>query len=169
MSNRARGLLLAFLRTQSFADQITERGYQFVFQLPAKAAPMGQVSTDAVLDLARAANYPIQTVATIADDTSSGKITAQAADARFKSRGVNVAVEYFFPAGLTSATSIALKLLSVKPDLIFLAGALPDTVLLQKTIREQGYKGPFLGSGGGNIRRRSRPPRPSSASELRRF
>lgn len=137
--------------TQSFADQITERGYQYVFQLPAKAALMGQVSTDAVLDLAKAASYPIQTVATIADDTSSGKITAQAADARFKSRGVNVALEYFFPAGLTSATSIALRLLSVKPDLIFVAGALPDTVLLQKTIREQGYRGPFLGSGGGNV------------------
>lgn len=139
------------LLTQSFADQITERGYKYVFQLPAKAALMGQVSTDAVLDLAKTANYPIQTVATIADDTSSGKITAQAADARFKARGVNVALEYFYPAGLTSATSIALKLISAHPDLIFLAGALPDTVLLQKTLREQGYKGPFLGSGGGNV------------------
>jgi hypothetical protein len=29
------------LLTQSFTDQITERGYQFVFQLPAKAALMG--------------------------------------------------------------------------------------------------------------------------------
>lgn len=139
------------LLTQSFADQITERGYQYVFQLPAKAGLMGQVSTDALLELAKAANYPIRTVATIADDTSSGKISAQAADGRFKSRGVNVALEYFYPAGLTSATSIALKVISVHPDLIFLTGSLPDTVLLQKTFREQGYRGPFLGSGGGYV------------------
>ncbi len=139
------------LLTQSFADQITERGYQYVFQLPAKAGLMGQQSTDAVLELAKTANYPIRTVATIADDTSSGKISAQAADARFKSRGVNVALEYFYPAGLTSATSIALKVTSVHPDLIYLTGSLPDTVLLQKTFREQGYRGPFLGSGGGYV------------------
>jgi branched-chain amino acid transport system substrate-binding protein len=41
VTERARVPLL----TQSFADQITERGDQFVFQLPAKAALMGQVST----------------------------------------------------------------------------------------------------------------------------
>jgi branched-chain amino acid transport system substrate-binding protein len=137
--------------TQSFADPITERGYRYIFQLPAKAALMGQMSTDAVLELAKTAGYPIRTVATLADDTGSGKITAQAADARFKKAGVNVALEYFFPPGLTSGTSIALRLLAVKPDLIFLAAPLPDSVLLQKTLREQGFRGPFLGSGGGNV------------------
>lgn len=139
------------LLTQSFADPITERGYEYVFQFPAKAALMGQVSTDSLLDLAKAANYPIKTVAVLADDTGSGKITAQAAAARFKNHGVNVGVEYYFPPGLTSGTTIALRLLSVKPDVIFLAGSLPDTVLLQKTVREQGYRGPFLGSGGGYV------------------
>jgi branched-chain amino acid transport system substrate-binding protein len=139
------------LLTQSFADQITERDYQYVFQLPAKQAPMSQQATDAVLELAKAANYPIRTIATIADDTSSGKIGAQASDARFKARGVSVGAEYFYPAGLTSATSIVLKVLSVKPDLIFTTGGLPDVALLQKTFYEQGYRGPYLGGGGGFV------------------
>jgi branched-chain amino acid transport system substrate-binding protein len=52
-----------------------------------------------------------------------------------------VANERFNPAD-TSVTGQALKLMSVKPDAVFIAGSGTPAALPQKTLRERGYKGP---------------------------
>ncbi|ENO89329.1 ABC transporter substrate-binding protein [Thauera linaloolentis] len=52
-----------------------------------------------------------------------------------------VANERFNPAD-TSVTGQALKLMSAKPDAVFIAGSGTPAALPQKTLRERGYKGP---------------------------
>jgi len=53
-----------------------------------------------------------------------------------------VANERFNPAD-TSVTGQALKLMSVKPDAVFIAGSGTPAALPQKSLRERGYKGPI--------------------------
>ncbi|MCK6407849.1 ABC transporter substrate-binding protein [Thauera sp.] len=60
-----------------------------------------------------------------------------------EAKGIEVvASERFNPAD-TSVTGQALKLMSVKPDAVFIAGSGTPSALPQKTLRERGYKGPI--------------------------
>lgn len=137
--------------TESFADDITARGYQYIFKLPAHAQLMGQQGVDQLLLLAEQSGYAIDTAAIISDNTSSGAVSAEAASKQFKSQGVDVPVLELFSPGLTEGGSLALKVMAADPDVIYLNGALGDAALLQAAIREQGYTGPFLGAGSGFV------------------
>ena len=137
--------------TESFADDITARNYQYIFKIPASAKLMGSDAVDTVLELAKAANYNVTTAAVVADNTSAATVSANAAAERLKSLGVKVPVKEIFTPGLTEGSSLAIKVLASKPQLIFLQGALSDMALLQKAFNEQGYKGPLLGAGSGFV------------------
>lgn len=137
--------------TESFADDIVQRGYQYIFKIPAQAAAMGEEAVVQTLALAKAQGYAIDTAAVVADNTSAATVSAEAAAAQLNKRGIEVPVKEFFTPGLTEGTSLAIKVLASEPDLIFLQGALSDMALLQRAFREQGYTGPLLGAGSGFV------------------
>jgi branched-chain amino acid transport system substrate-binding protein len=139
------------LLTESFADELVQRGYKYTFKLPASAELMGSQGVTAVLDLASQAHYAIKSAAMIADNTSSAEISAQSAATVLKSKGISVPVSDYFTPGLTSGQSIAIKVMATHPQLIYLNCDLSDTALIQQALHEQGYHGPFFGSGGGFV------------------
>ncbi|HET7627993.1 MAG TPA: ABC transporter substrate-binding protein [Bacillales bacterium] len=139
------------LLSQSFTDEITARGYKYVFQFPAKASKMGELSVDYLLKAAKENNYEIKTMAVLSDNQSSNKTVGQTTAKKFRENGVNVPVEEYYKPGLTDATAISTKILNADPDLIYAAGALSDLSLIMKTLRGMGYKGTFLGSGAGYV------------------
>lgn len=137
--------------TDSFADKIVERGYQYIFKLPANADLMGTKPVDSVLALAEEAGYAIDRTAVVADNTSAARVSAEAAAKKLESEGVDVTTQEIFTPGLTEGTSLALKVLQQDPQLIFVQGALPDMALLQSAFLQQGYTGPVLGAGSGFV------------------
>lgn len=137
--------------TESFADDIVDQGYQYIFKIPAAASLMGSMATEAILELAAKQGIDISTAAVVADNTSSAQVSAEAAKTRFEGLGVNVPVVEFFTPGLTTADSIAIKVLRSDPQVIFVQGALGDMAILQRGLRDQGYAGPFLGAGSGYV------------------
>ncbi|TAH45123.1 MAG: ABC transporter substrate-binding protein [Betaproteobacteria bacterium] len=56
-------------------------------------------------------------------------------------RGIEVAANERFNPADTSVTGQVLKLISVKPDAVFIAGSGTPAALPQKALRERGYKG----------------------------
>ena len=60
-----------------------------------------------------------------------------------EAKGIEVAASERFNPADTSVTGQALKLMSVKPDAVFIAGSGTPAALPQKTLRERGYKGPI--------------------------
>ncbi|ATE61576.1 ABC transporter substrate-binding protein [Thauera sinica] len=56
-------------------------------------------------------------------------------------RGIEIAANERFNPADTSVTGQALKLISVKPDAVFIAGSGTPAALPQKALRERGYKG----------------------------
>jgi len=137
--------------TESFADDITARGYKYIFKIPASAELMGEEAVAKVLELAEAVGYEITTAAVVADNTSAATVSANAAADRLVARGVDVPVREFFTPGLTEGNSLAIKVLATDPQLIFVQGALSDMALLQNAFKEQGYEGPVLGAGSGFV------------------
>lgn len=137
--------------TESFADDIVDQGYEYIFKLPASAALMGEMATEAVLELGAEQGIDISTAAVVADNTSAAQVSAEAARARFEGLGVDVPVTEFFAPGLTTAESLAIKVLASEPQVIFVQGALGDMAILQRAFRDQGYSGPVLGAGSGFV------------------
>ena len=137
--------------TESFADEIVERDYRYIFKIPAQAALMGEQAVDSVLELAQSQDYAVSTAAVVADNTSAATVSAEAAAAKLNEAGIEVPVKEFFTPGLTEGTSLSLRVLASDPQLIFLQGALSDMALLQQAFREQGYTGPLLGAGSGFV------------------
>jgi branched-chain amino acid transport system substrate-binding protein len=137
--------------TESFADEITSRNYQYIFKLPAPAELMGSEAVDSVLELAKQSDYKIDRAAVVADNTSAATVSANAAADRLSSLGVDVKVKESFTPGLTEGNSLAIKVLASDPQLIFVQGALSDMALLQKAFKQQGYTGPLLGAGSGFV------------------
>ena len=60
-----------------------------------------------------------------------------------EAKGIEIAASERFNPADTSVTGQALKLMSVKPDAVFIAGSGTPSALPQKTLRERGYKGPI--------------------------
>ena len=58
-------------------------------------------------------------------------------------QGIEIAANERFNPADTSVTGQALKLMSAKPDAIFIAGSGTPAALPQKALRERGYKGPI--------------------------
>ena len=137
--------------TESFADDIVSRNYQYIFKIPAPGTEMGTSIVDSVLELANAAGYDISTAAIVADNTSSAVVSGDAAADRLISAGVAVPVREYFTPGLTEANSIVIKVLATDPQLIFVQSAGADLALLQRAFTEQGYKGPIIGAGSGLV------------------
>lgn len=135
------------LLTESFADDLTSQGYTYTFKIPAQASLMGTQGVDVVLDLAKANDYKINTVAVVAENTSSGQVSAKAAAKRLRDLGISVPTEEYFAPGLTDANSLAIKVLADDPQFMFVQAGLADMKILQAAIAAQGYTGPILGSG----------------------
>lgn len=139
------------LLSQSFTDEITARGYKYVFQFPAKASVMGDVSVKYLTELAAKANYTLDNIAIVSDNQSSNKTVGQTTAKKFKENGVKVSIEEYYQPGITDATSISTKIVDAKPNLVFVAGAITDLSLIMKTLRGMGYTGVFLGTGAGYV------------------
>ncbi|MFD1037387.1 ABC transporter substrate-binding protein [Virgibacillus byunsanensis] len=137
--------------SQSFTDEITDRGYEYVFQFPEKASVMGELAVDALMDLSQTHNQEIKTVAIVADNQSSNKTVGQATAKQFKELGVDVPVEEYYQPGITDATSMSTKILNPDPDLVYVGGAIADVSMIMKTLRGMGYEGTFLGNGGAYV------------------
>lgn len=137
--------------SESFSEEITARGYEYIFKIPADANVMGTSAVDQVLALAEQSGYDISTVAVAVDNTSAARVSGEAAAEYMEELGLEVSALEVFPPDLTDASSLALTVLAGDPQLIFVQGALPDMALLQGEFREQGYEGPVLGAGSGFV------------------
>ncbi|HEX6195682.1 MAG TPA: ABC transporter substrate-binding protein [Jiangellaceae bacterium] len=135
------------LVTESFADDIVEQGYQFIFKIPAPASVMGEQGVNVVLQLAEDNGYEITTAAVVAENTSSAQVSAEAAVQRLENAGVQVANEEYFEPGLTDANSLAITVLSGDPQFLFAQAGLADMQVLQEALASHGYTGPILGAG----------------------
>lgn len=127
--------------TLSYADQITDRGFNYVVQTVPIASEMALNAMPTVLDMAQATSGKRPTkVAIISDSTAASQAFVKPLrEGGFEKLGVKVVVDEIFTPPLTDATTMIQKLRATKPDfLLFYSTGFPDAKLVLNKMNEFG-------------------------------
>jgi branched-chain amino acid transport system substrate-binding protein len=127
--------------TLSYADQITARGFRYIFQTSPTGDEQARQALPTIVKLAQTATGRApKNVAIIMDNTAASvsfaKPMREGGLAKF---GMNIVVDETFTPPLSDATALVQKVRSARPDLLFLLPtALPDDKLLVEKLNEFG-------------------------------
>jgi len=131
---------LPFL-TLSYADQITARGFKYVFQTSPTGGVQAQSALPALLDLATlATGQPVKTVGIIMDNTAAPvSFTKPLREGGLEKLGLKLVVDETFTPPLSDATPLVQKVRSTRPELLLLLPtSVPDAKLLLEKLTEMG-------------------------------
>lgn len=129
---------LPFL-TLSYSDQITSRGFKYVFQTSPTANQQAGDALPIILKLAtEATGKKPQSVGVVMDNTASPmSFTKGMREGGFAKEQLKVAVDEVYTPPLADATSVVQKLRNTRPDFTFmLTTNVPDTKLLLEKMSE---------------------------------
>ena len=140
--------------TLSYSDQITNRGYKYVFQTSPTASKQAEDALPVILALSKTAGAAQpKTVGIIMDNTASPvSFTKPMREGGFDKLGLKLVVDEVFTPPLADATSMVQKVRNARPDvLLVLTTNVPDTKLILEKLNEMGLgKGriPVITNGG---------------------
>jgi len=127
--------------TLSYSDQITNRGYKYVFQTSPTATKQAEDALPVILALSKAAGAAQpKTVGIIMDNTASpASFTKPMREGGFDKLGLKLVVDEVFTPPLADATSMVQKVRNARPDvLLMLTTNVPDTKLILEKLNEMG-------------------------------
>ena len=140
--------------TLSYSDQITNRGYKYVFQTSPVASKQSADALPVVMQIARQAGVAApKTIGVIMDNTASPmSFTKPMREGGFEALGLKLVVDETFTPPLSDATSLVQKVRNARPELLLvLTTNVPDTKLVLEKLNEMGLgKGriPVITNGG---------------------
>ena len=139
------------LLTMSFADQITGRGYQNIFQVVAKASVIGKAQFEYTAAIAQAAGTRIEKIAIMYEDTAYGTAQANGLRAGAKAANVEIVMDDAYPLGITDTTPLINKLRGSGAQAVFPVSYLNDSLLIIRTMRQQKLTIPAIGGAAGYV------------------
>ncbi|MBO0848832.1 MAG: ABC transporter substrate-binding protein [Pseudonocardia sp.] len=137
------------LLSQSFVDELTQKGYRYFFQLAPKSSSFGGETVKDVKGIYTRQNRQLRSLAVAGSDDASTKAQTAGTVAGAKAQGIAVAEQLNFPNGLGDASPVVSKLADAKADLIVLGGNVSDLSLIIKGLRARGVTTPIASEGGG--------------------
>jgi branched-chain amino acid transport system substrate-binding protein len=139
------------LLTTAFSDELTSKGYKFLFQLPAKASVVGQAQMQYAVDIAKSAGVDLKRAAVVYANNAYGQSQAKGLLDQANSMKLEVVLEESYAETITDAGPVAQKILASNPDAIFSVAYVTDGVLLMRALRAAGSTIPVIGGVGGYI------------------
>jgi len=126
--------------TLSYSDQITARGFRYIFQTSPPGSEQAKQALPTILKLAESAGRLPKTVAIVMDNTAASVSFAKPMrEGGLANAGVKILVDETYTPPLSDATALVQKVRSAKPDMLFmLPTALPDDKLLIEKLNEFG-------------------------------
>jgi len=140
--------------TLSYSDQITARGFKYVFQMSPSAGTQAKEAIPTIIKLAQEQTGRLPTTVGIIQDNTALAVsfTKQMREGGLQAAKLNLTVDETFTPPLSDASSLVQKLRSARPEfLVLLPSNVPDTKLLIEKMAEFGLgKGriPAISSGG---------------------
>jgi branched-chain amino acid transport system substrate-binding protein len=129
------------LLTLSYSDQLTARGFKYMFQTSPTGGTQATVATPTLIDLAeKATGKKPASVAIVMDNTAAPVSFAKPMrEGGLEKLGLKLVVDEIFTPPLADATSMIQKVRSARPDiLLLLATNIPDDKLLLEKLNEFG-------------------------------
>jgi branched-chain amino acid transport system substrate-binding protein len=127
--------------TLSYSDQITDRGFKYVFQTSPTGGTQAVNALPTIIELAQgAAGKRPQKVALIMDNTAAPVSFAKPMrEGGLQKAGLELVVDEMFTPPLSDATSLVQKVRSARPDFLFLLPtSVPDDKLCLEKLNEFG-------------------------------
>lgn len=121
--------------TLSISDQITARGFKYVFQTPLVASELADKAVPALVNMAQASGRHLKSVAIVTDNTSATTFFAKPMrEGGLKKLGLDVLVDETYTPPLADATQFVQRIRSSKADFVVF---LPSTVSDDKAFLER--------------------------------
>jgi len=137
--------------THSFADQITNRGYRYIFQVTPKATTFGEKQFQYAMDVATKAGTKLSKIAIFYEDTAYGVAQAEGIRKAAAKAGVQVVIDDGYPLGITDVAPLINKLRRSDAQVVFPISYFNDGLLIIRTMRQQRLTMPVIGGAAGYI------------------
>lgn len=137
--------------THSFADQITSRGYRYIFQVSPKATTFGEKQFQYAIDVAEKAGEKVEKVAVFYEDTAYGTAQAEGIRKAAKAAGIEIVIDDAYPLGITDVAPLINKLRRSDAQVVFPVSYFNDALLIIRTMRQQKIDLPVVGGAAGYI------------------
>ena len=133
--------------TGSVADEITRRGFKYVFRTLPDATGWSLAQID-IINYMRKKGHKIQNIAFLYEDTLWGQ--GQAKVWREKKGDLNIVGDLRYPHGTSDLSVTIAKLKAAKPDVVLACSYVSDAILMTKTMFELDFNcQAFLTAGAG--------------------
>jgi branched-chain amino acid transport system substrate-binding protein len=132
-----------FLVTTGSADDITEKGYDYIFRINPTASEYFD-PFETFLQKVRG----VKTMALLFENTAFGQSSSKDVEATAKRMGIDVVVKEGYQAGAIDFKPILSKVKGANPDIIYMVSYVMDASLLMKQAKELEIN-PKLFAGGG--------------------
>ena len=137
--------------TNSFADEITGRGFEHMFQVTAKASVLGKAQLDYCVAIAGAAGKKLERVAIMYEDTAYGTSQSGGLRSAAKAAGIQIVMDEAYPHGITDVTPLINKLRASKAQAVFPVSYLNDSLQIIRSMRQQKIDIPTIGGAAGYV------------------
>jgi branched-chain amino acid transport system substrate-binding protein len=125
--------------TLSYSDQITSRGFKYIFQMPPTGEKQAEAAVPALMEVAqKATGKRPRTTGIVSDNTASSVSFAKPMrEGGLKAMGIELLFDETFTPPLADATALIQKARSSRPEfLIMLGTSVPDDKLLLEKVSE---------------------------------
>jgi branched-chain amino acid transport system substrate-binding protein len=137
--------------TMSFADEITGRGLESVFQVVAKASVIGRAQVNYTLAIAEAGGSKIHKIALVYEDTAYGIAQSRGLRRAAKDANIEIVMDQSYPLGISDARPLIDKLRASGAQAVFPVSYLNDSLFIVRAMRQQGVTIPVIGGAAGYI------------------
>jgi branched-chain amino acid transport system substrate-binding protein len=137
--------------TSSFADQITNRGYKYTYELPATASAIATETAQVLPKILPSFGTSARKVAILYDATNpAGAGEVQPIAQELKSKGYQIVSEQGFAEGLTTALPLATKIKASGAQILVDGATDPsDALVINRALKAENVSLPILLPGGG--------------------
>jgi branched-chain amino acid transport system substrate-binding protein len=124
-------------------DEITDRGFKYVFRVCNKASFDVKEMVEAAELFKKETGKGPKTFALLYEGTDWGRSSATAAKKLYAAKGYKLLVDESYQPGVLDFTPQMLKIKAAKPDILVTAGYTPEHILMNKQLLEQRVNLPF--------------------------
>lgn len=132
-----------FLVTTGSADEITEKGYNYVFRINQPASEYPEAVTSFLQEVVKP-----KTAVILYENTSFGQSSSKSFEGNLKNLGVQILLKEAYNANAVDFKPILTRVKSMNPDLIYMVSYVMDAALLMRQSKELDIN-PKLFVGGG--------------------
>lgn len=139
--------------TMSFSDELTSRGFHYIFQDIAKASAIGEAQLRYARAIAKDQGKSVNSIAILYENSAYGTSQAEGLKKEAGKLGVHVALFDGYPPGITDATPLVQKIKATMPkaDAIFPMSYFTDAVLIVRALHQYGVATPVIGGAAGYV------------------